>query len=123
MTVRDTSISARIEITKSGQLGKQAKLIFDMLNGYPLGLTAREVQKKLRNKGHNLGINAVTGRLNDLRKTYRKNSNTSIVIISGQRKCTVTGRSVDINKLPYTVQYGEQIEITELLPYVSKKEY
>ena len=69
------------EIVEDGTVGKQAQLILDLLfKSSPLSL--REIKDKTE-----IEINAVSGRVNDLKKRGK-------VIECEQRPCSISGRMI-----------------------------
>ena len=73
------------EIVSDGTVTKQADIILQLLlNSSPLSL--REIQQKTK-----IEINAVSGRVNDLKKH-------NMVTVVGKRPCKVTGNTVTIVK-------------------------
>ena len=69
------------EIVSDGTVTKQADIILQLLlNSSPLSL--REIQQKTK-----IEINAVSGRVNDLKKNGE-------VLESEKRKCSISGRSI-----------------------------
>lgn len=109
--VAETSKCAYKEISDSGELNRQCLIIWKLLEGYPeQSFTAREIQRKLFNKGIDLDINAISGRLNDMWNTYYRGTLTRIIKRGLPRKCTVKNRLAIPHGLPHLVRYGEQIE-------------
>jgi len=69
------------EIVKDGTVGKQAQKILNLLfKSSPLSL--REIKDKTE-----IEINAVSGRVNDLKKTGN-------VVECNRRKCSISGRLI-----------------------------
>jgi len=79
--VADTSAIAYRELVESGRHGTQVRQILDLLDGSD-PMTLREIQKKT-----GMDINAVSGRVNDLKKQ-------GLLFEWHKRKCSVTGRLV-----------------------------
>ena len=82
MTIRQTSIKAYSEITQENKAQRQIDIIMDVLLATKTPLTGRQIQQKT-----DLDINAVSGRLNDMKQT-------GAVIECGKVKCPITKRTV-----------------------------
>lgn len=85
--VRHSSAASYREIRRDGTLGNQEARIFDLLNVNP-PMTLREIQAAT-----GLEINAVSGRVNGLKKK-------GLVMECNRRECSITGRGV----IPVTVR-------------------
>tara|TARA_Y100000310_G_scaffold189855_1_gene189816 strand:+ start:1309 stop:1605 length:297 start_codon:yes stop_codon:yes gene_type:complete len=93
---RITSSLAFNEIKYSGQHKNQKDIIVDVLIYYPKGLSLRELCEKT-----GFDINAVSGRVNDLKKL-------DVVEEMEKRKCSITNRTI----IPVTIknsQPGDQL--------------
>ena len=93
---RITSSLAYNEIKHSGQHKNQKDTIVDLLIYHPRGLSLREICEKT---GYE--INAVSGRVNDLKKL-------NVLEELSKRKCSITKRTI----IPVTVrnsQPGDQL--------------
>ena len=89
MPIRETSNQAYSDLKSSGTQQTQAELLFDIISGFRYHTTNRTVGYTLQElkKLSGLDINAVSGRVNGLKKTGR-------VVELDKRKCGVTGRTV-----------------------------
>ena len=95
---RITSHLAYNELKYSGQHKNQKDTISDLLIYYPDGLSLREICEKT-----GFEINAVSGRVNDLKKM-------GILDEMPKRKCSITNRTI----IPVTIknsQPGDQLSI------------
>ena len=93
---RITSQLAYNELKHSGHHKNQKDIIADLLIYYPDGLSLREICDKT-----GFDINAVSGRVNDLKKT-------NILDEMPKRKCSITNRTI----IPVTIknsQPGDQL--------------
>ena len=93
---RITSSLAYNELKYSGQHKNQKNTIVDVLIYYPKGLSLREICEKT-----GFDINAVSGRVNDLKKL-------EVVEEMEKRKCSITNRTI----IPVTIknsQPGDQL--------------
>ena len=93
---RVTSALAYNELKYSGQHKNQKDIIIDLLIYYPKGLSLREICEKT-----GIDINAVSGRVNDLKKL-------AVVEEMEKRKCSITNRTI----IPVTIknsQPGDQL--------------
>lgn len=80
--IRKTSLDAYKYIQGEGILGNQQRLIKNHLEAYPGGLTLKEICR-----GMGIEINAVAGRVNELKDS-------GWLIECEKRKCTVSRRTV-----------------------------
>ena len=107
MSVRTTSKIAYKEIKENSTATKQSEIIFDvvkdMFKNEGANMSLREIQAIT-----SFDINAVSGRVNDLKKD-------ELVREDKKRKCKVTGRLITPVR-PYTMQ--EQVD--KVLSYKSK---
>ena len=95
---RETSKLAYNELKYTGQHKNQKDTIADILIYYPNGLSLREICEKT-----GFDINAVSGRVNDLKKL-------GIVDEKSKRRCSITNRTI----IPVTIrnsQPGDQLSI------------
>lgn len=95
---RITSKLAYNDLKYSGQHRNQKDTISDLLIYYPQGLSLREICEKT---GYD--INAVSGRVNDLKKM-------DVLEELSKRKCSITKRTI----IPVTIknsQPGDQLNI------------
>jgi biotin operon repressor len=82
MYVRDTSLSAYRELKDTGKLGKQEQRIYQTILKSGDAMSLQEIASAT-----GIGINAVSGRVNGLKKNG--------FLVEGQkRNCKVTGRTV-----------------------------
>lgn len=85
--IRDTSLSTYDELRGSGRLGRQQQTILDQVQpGRNYSLRELAVVTGLE-------INAVSGRVNDLKKL-------GLLEEAPARKCSITGRTVHPVRLP-----------------------
>lgn len=82
MPVRETSKKVYKEINEEGKIGEQAQAILYYLIGSTCPLSLQEIKV-----GTKIDINAVSGRVNDLKKAGK-------VFEHAKRKCTITGRTI-----------------------------
>ena len=80
--IRDTSLEAFRELNESGQLGLQEQKIYDQIARHGEPLTLQEIAKAT-----GIGINAVSGRVNGLKKK-------NLLEECEKRKCHLTKRTV-----------------------------
>tara|TARA_Y100000310_G_scaffold335432_1_gene417490 strand:- start:283 stop:579 length:297 start_codon:yes stop_codon:yes gene_type:complete len=80
---RTTSRLAYNELKHTGGHKNQKDTIVEILKQYPNGLSLREICEKT---GYE--INAVSGRVNDLKKTF-------ILVEIEKRKCSITNRLIN----------------------------
>ena len=95
---RITSTLAYNELKYSGQQKNQKDIIVDVLIYYPKGLSLREICEKTE-----FDINAVSGRVNDLKKL-------GVLEEMEKRKCSITNRLI----IPVTIknsQPGDQLNL------------
>lgn len=83
MTVATTSIDVYNKIQKEGLTGKQHLLILKCLKDSDKEMTLQEISKKT-----GIAINAVSGRVNELK------NDKLIMHSSSKRLCTITNRTV-----------------------------
>lgn len=87
--VRDTSLDAYHSMIEDGSLGRSARRVLRWIQLRGEGdHTLQEISL-----GTGMPINAVSGRVNDLKKAER-------LVESKKRACSVTGRTVTPVKLP-----------------------
>lgn len=79
--IRDASLEAYQHLRDTGKLNKQESIIIRALNSKS-PMTGREIQKAT-----GMDINAVSGRVNDLKKK-------KVLVETPRRVCRVTGRVV-----------------------------
>lgn len=79
--VKETSVSAFRELKDSGKHGTQVTQIMGILRGRK-PMTLREIQQET-----GMDINAVSGRVNDMKRK-------GLVVGAQKRDCRVTGRKV-----------------------------
>lgn len=85
--VRETSLDTYRDITDSGKVGQQAQTILNHIKpGYDYSL-----QELVKLTG--IAINAISGRVNDLKKM-------GLLVESTKRACSITKRTVHPVKLP-----------------------
>jgi biotin operon repressor len=82
MYVRDTSLSAYRELKDTGELGKQEQRIYQIILKSGEAMSLQEIASTT-----GIGINAVSGRVNGLKKN-------GFLIESQKRTCKITGRTV-----------------------------
>jgi len=80
MSVQTTSKITYKEISKDGTTSKQSKAILDAVS--PTGSSLKEISKKT-----GIEINAVSGRVNELKKS-------GVLEVLEKRKCSITGRLI-----------------------------
>tara|TARA_R100001082_G_scaffold90263_1_gene56729 strand:- start:467 stop:727 length:261 start_codon:yes stop_codon:yes gene_type:complete len=80
--MQDTSRLAYKNIQKNGTSAIQKEIIFNLIVDYPEGLTLKEISRKT-----NIEINAVSGRVNDLKKDF-------LLETTEKRRCKITGHLV-----------------------------
>lgn len=85
--VRETSISAYHELRDTGRLGKQQQTILDQIK------PGRDYSLREISRLTNIEINAVSGRVNDLKKL-------GLLVEGEKRSCSVTGKTVTPVRLP-----------------------
>ena len=104
--VASTSKEAYIEINESGVGDTQREKILYVVNSHfrihNKGLTNREIANLT-----NYEINAVSGRVNDLKKD-------GLLEVDGKRKCSYTGKKVN-TVIPFNVMLQESINKMRLL--------
>jgi len=96
MSIRQTSKKAYENIKEEGTQGSQKQLVYDLIEAKTnqnriYGITLKEISREL-----NLEINAVSGRVNDLKKEGK-------ISECPKRKCTITNRMV----MPVTIGNGD----------------
>lgn len=85
--VRDTSRSAYSELRSTGRLGKQQQTILEKVQA------GRDYSLRELAALTGLEINAISGRVNDLKKL-------NLLVEGEKRTCTVTGKTITPVKLP-----------------------
>ena len=80
--MQDTSRIAYKQIHNEGISANQKELIYNLCLDYPNGLSLREICRKTK-----IDINAVSGRVNDLKKV-------GLLTTIKKRKCIITGRLI-----------------------------
>lgn len=85
--VRDSSRAAYHELRDSGRLGRQQQTIIDQVK------PGRDYSLRELSAITGLEINAVSGRVNDLKKL-------NLLVEGEKRPCTVTGKTITPVKLP-----------------------
>lgn len=80
--MQETSKIAYKQIHDEGISTNQKELIYNLCLGYPDGLSLREISKKT-----SIDINAVSGRVNDLKKV-------GLLTTIEKRNCKITGRLI-----------------------------
>ena len=80
--MRTTSIMAYDELKTSGKQPKQKDIILNVLKGCDKALSLQEICNKT-----GMAINAVSGRVNDLKKANQ-------VVEAAKRKCSVTCKTI-----------------------------
>jgi DNA-binding MarR family transcriptional regulator len=80
--IRQTSLDALKALTESGKLGLQEQTIYDHLADHGEPLTLQEIAKVT-----GIGINAVSGRVNSMKKN-------NFLQECAKRKCFITRRMV-----------------------------
>jgi len=98
MTSQSTSIQAYDEITKNGTTATQKNKILNLLDKVARPLSAREIKEYT-----GLEINAISGRINDLKKSF-------LLVEAEKRKCSITHRMVTpvtslTNKFRFNTRY------------------
>tara|TARA_R110002012_G_scaffold316700_1_gene531967 strand:+ start:287 stop:691 length:405 start_codon:yes stop_codon:yes gene_type:complete len=96
MSIRQTSKKVYEQIKQEGTQGSQKQIVYDLIEAKTLqsrisGITLKEISREL-----NLEINAVSGRVNDLKKEGK-------ISECPKRKCTITNRMV----MPVTIGSGD----------------
>ena len=86
-SVRETSIAAYHELRDTGRLGRQQQTILDQIK------PGRDYSLRELSRLTILEINAVSGRVNDLKKL-------NLLVEGEKRACTVTGKTITPVKLP-----------------------
>ena len=100
--IRSTSKEAYKNIVSNGTLTWQKQLIVDYLMTVEDSKSLREIQSGIEiTTGKRLGINIVSGRVNEL-----KNTDPPILIECAKRPCTITGITIT----PLTCQYGKKYQ-------------
>ena len=94
--IRKTSKNAYEENKNSGISGNQKKALYELVNKMTQGRRSHGVTLKELSKESGLEINAVSGRINDLKKE-------GMVAECTKRKCSITNRTV----MPVTVGSGD----------------
>ena len=82
MSISTTSINAYTDIKNDGTTATQKNIILDALDDAAKPLSAREIKELT-----GLEINAVSGRINDLKKD-------GLLVEAEKRKCSITHRLV-----------------------------
>lgn len=80
--MKDTSLIAYDELKTSGKQPKQKDIILNVLKGCDKALSLQEICNKT-----GMAINAVSGRVNDLKKANQ-------VVEATKRKCSVTCKTI-----------------------------
>ena len=80
--MKDTSLMAYDELKTSGKQPKQKDIILNVLKGCNKALSLQEICNKT-----GMAINAVSGRVNDLKKANQ-------VVEATKRKCSVTCKTI-----------------------------
>jgi|TARA_X000001382_G_scaffold1833_1_gene2220 predicted transcriptional regulator len=80
--MKDTSLMAYDELKTSGKQPKQKDIILNVLKGCDKALSLQEICNKT-----GMAINAVSGRVNDLKKANQ-------VVEATKRKCSVTCKTI-----------------------------
>ena len=80
--MQDTSRLAYKQINQEGICTNQKEIIYNLCIDFPGGLSLREIVNKT-----NIDINAVSGRVNDLKEV-------GLLETIKKRKCTISGRLV-----------------------------
>jgi len=80
--MKDTSLMAYNELKTSGKQPKQKDIILNVLKGCDKALSLQEICNKT-----GMAINAVSGRVNDLKKANQ-------VVEATKRKCSVTCKTI-----------------------------
>ena len=80
--MKDTSLMAYDELKTSGKQPKQKDIILNVLKGCGKALSLQEIYNKT-----GMAINAVSGRVNDLKKANQ-------VVEATKRKCSVTCKTI-----------------------------
>ena len=81
--MQDTSRLAYRQIQSEGIAASLKEIIYNLCIDYPDGLSLREIVNKT-----DIDINAVSGRVNDLKKD-------GLLITTEKRKCNITGRLIN----------------------------
>lgn len=85
--VRESSRAAYDELRDTGRLGRQQQTILDQIK------PGRDYSLRELSRLTHLEINAVSGRVNDLKKM-------NLLVEGEKRACTVTGKTIPPVKLP-----------------------
>lgn len=85
--VRESSRAAYGELRDTGRLGRQQQTILDQIK------PGRDYSLRELSRLTHLEINAVSGRVNDLKKL-------NLLVEGEKRACTVTGKTITPVKLP-----------------------
>ena len=85
--VRESSRAAYSELRDTGRLGRQQQTILDQIK------PGRDYSLRELSRLTHLEINAVSGRVNDLKKL-------NLLVEGEKRACTVTGKTITPVKLP-----------------------
>ena len=85
--IRKTSKNAYEYNKKSGISGSQKRELFDLVGRMTNGMSGRGVTLKELSRESGLEINAVSGRINDLKKE-------GMIVECSKRKCSITNRTV-----------------------------
>ena len=80
--MKDTSLMAYDELKTSGKQPKQKDIILNVLKGCDKALSLQEICNKT-----GMAINAVSGRVNDLKRANQ-------VVEATKRKCSVTCKTI-----------------------------
>jgi len=80
--MKDTSLMAYNELKTSGKQPKQKDIILNVLKGCDKALSLQEICNKT-----GMAINAVSGRVNDLKRANQ-------VVEATKRKCSVTCKTI-----------------------------
>ena len=94
--IRKTSKSAYDHNKKSGISGSQKRELFDLVDRMTNGRSSYGVTLKELSRESGLEINAVSGRINDLKKE-------GMIAECSKRKCSITNRTV----VPVTIGDGD----------------
>ena len=87
--IRETSIIAYNELKTSGKQPKQKDIILNVLKGCDKALSLQEICNKT-----GMAINAVSGRVNDLKKANNDLKRANKVVEATKRKCSVTCKTI-----------------------------
>jgi DNA-binding MarR family transcriptional regulator len=93
-SIRQTSLDAFKELNESGKLGMQEQVIYDKLAQHGEPLTLQEISRAT-----GISINAVSGRVNGLKKKQ-------LLQECAKRKCLLTQRNVTPVGITGRIQHG-----------------